>query len=62
MNRETVRSEQGERETRELMGRLSDSWARGDARAYGAEFNPMTATTLPSTAPDFAAQLNLQRT
>jgi uncharacterized protein (TIGR02246 family) len=27
-----------QREVRELIARLSDSWARGDAKAYGAEF------------------------
>ncbi len=31
-------TEKDEREIRELMERLSDSWARGDAQAYGAEF------------------------
>jgi hypothetical protein len=31
-------SERDEQEIRELMDRLSDSWARGDAQAYGAEF------------------------
>ena len=31
-------SEEDEREIRELMDRLSESWARGDAQAYGAEF------------------------
>jgi uncharacterized protein (TIGR02246 family) len=27
-----------EQEVRELIARLADSWARGDAKAYGAEF------------------------
>jgi uncharacterized protein (TIGR02246 family) len=27
-----------EQEIRELIARLADSWARGDAQAYGAEF------------------------
>ena len=40
MNQDTVppSTEKDEREIRELMERLSDSWARGDAQAYGAEF------------------------
>ena len=40
MNQETAppASERDEQEIRELMDRLSDSWARGDAQAYGAEF------------------------
>lgn len=42
MNQETVppASQEDESEIRELVGRLSDSWARGDAQAYGAEFTP----------------------
>lgn len=31
-------AEQDERAIRELIDRLSDSWSRGDAHAYGAEF------------------------
>src|ERR687897_3079009 len=40
MNQETAppASETDEQEIRELMDRLSDSLARGDAHAYGAEF------------------------
>src|SRR5918995_5137775 len=40
MNQDTVppSTEKDEREIRELMERLSDSLARGDAQAYGAEF------------------------
>src|SRR5688572_9764539 len=40
MNQDTLpgSTEKDEREIRELMGRLSHSWARGDAQAYGAEF------------------------
>src|SRR5918994_7036456 len=40
MNQETAppASERDEQEIRELMDRLSDSWARGDAQGYGAEF------------------------
>jgi uncharacterized protein (TIGR02246 family) len=40
MSQETQPGASGndEREIRELVDRLSDSWARGDAQAYGAEF------------------------
>lgn len=40
MSDESVPSatDKDEREIRKLMARLSDSWARGDAQAYGAEF------------------------
>jgi uncharacterized protein (TIGR02246 family) len=31
-------NEQNEQEIRALIARLADSWARGDAQAYGAEF------------------------
>lgn len=31
-------STEGEREIRDLIDRLSESWARGDAGSYGAEF------------------------
>lgn len=34
----TVGTEQDEREIRQLIARLSESWARGDAHAYAAEF------------------------
>jgi uncharacterized protein (TIGR02246 family) len=40
MNEDIARSatDKDEREIRGLIDRLSDSWRRGDARAYGAEF------------------------
>jgi uncharacterized protein (TIGR02246 family) len=40
MNQEsaTGATDKSEQEIRALMARLADSWARGDAQAYGAEF------------------------
>jgi uncharacterized protein (TIGR02246 family) len=38
VGRSDAAAETDEREIREVMGRLSQSWARGDAQAYGAEF------------------------
>jgi uncharacterized protein (TIGR02246 family) len=38
MSQEPSAPQKDETEIRDLVGRLSDSWARGDAQAYGAEF------------------------
>lgn len=58
----TTRMNEGdEREIRELIDGLSESWARGDAAAYASAL-PRTVTTSGSTGRGSAVPPSLART
>lgn len=54
-------TDKDEQEIRELIARPADSWACGDAQAYGAEFTD-DCDTSPSTASDTAVPANPRST